>query len=76
MGPRGPGRKDCGSLGDREQPHSLSQLALSGGRPAPSCSSGLRSLMEQSCGTREEHLCTAPGISHPYYMEEAVAPIG
>lgn len=36
MGPRVPGRKDCGSLGDREQPHSLSRLLLSRGHPAPS----------------------------------------
>lgn len=35
MGPRGPGKRDDGSLGDREQPRSLSRLLLPRGHPAP-----------------------------------------
>jgi len=41
----------------------------------PFCSIGLETLMELSPGTRGEHPCSAPGISHPCHTEEVVVPV-
>lgn len=75
MGPRVPGRKDCGSLGDREQPHSLSRLLLSRGHPAPSAPQAGDPSWNHGHPQGNNTHAWAPGAPCPCHTDKAVAPV-